>query len=137
MSVANDTVMAVPAASDTLVMGEGLAMVTAGYARVGWGNTLGTVMRLLLNLAPSTRGSPITDMTTVTAVSLQVTRGDGQTVETWSCSVVGSPIPLLAVWAHTYQPTDLVAVETLTIIALMTTTAGIVPSEAFEVYVGA
>ncbi len=107
----------------------------AGRAKVGWGNTLGSVMRLLLELTPSRLGSPITDMTTVTAVQVQVTRGDGQTVETWDCNPVGTPSPSLAVWAHTYGPTDLVQVETLSCVALMTTVGGIVPSDAFLISV--
>lgn len=111
--------------------------VVAGTARVGWGNSLGNVMRLVLNLTPSQSGSPLSDMTTVTAVSLQVTRGDGQTVETWACTAVGAPGALLAVWAHVYQPTDLVVVETLTIVALLTVGATVIPSDPFQVFVEA
>lgn len=114
-----------------------MSSVPSGRARVGWGGPLGTLMRLRLELVPSVLGYPLTDMTQVTGVSLLVTRGDGQRVETWTCAAIGTATPELAVWGHLYGPADLVDVETLTITALLQTLAGPIPSDPFQVFVEA
>jgi hypothetical protein len=112
-----------------------MATLSSGRAKVGWGGALGSVMRLVLQLTPSALGSPLTDMTTVTAVSVLVRRGDGKTTSTWVCSVVGSPSTSLATWAYTYGANDLTKPEMLTCTALLTTPGGVIPTNDFLVYV--
>ncbi len=112
------------------------SIVASGRLRVGWGGPLGNTMRLRLKLTPSAADGPLTDMTTVTAVDLYVLRGDGTTVDTWTCSILGSPSTELTTWVYLFGASDLTEEETLTCTALMTTTPGsIVPSVPFELFV--
>jgi|SRR6185312_6649175 len=112
-----------------------MPMKIQAKARVGWNVSLGNTMRLRLELTPSVLGAPITDMTTITAVSVLVERSDG-TTSTWVCSLLGSATSALSVWTYVYQAGDLPVADTLRCTALMTTGPGqVTPSEPFGILV--
>lgn len=106
---------------------------TSGLARVGWGSSLGTLMRLKVTVTPNAAG-PLADMTSVITAELRVQHQDSS-ISTWSLAILGVSTATSITFVHVYGPTDLQKPERLRCTVLMTTAGGIVPSEPFTIQV--
>jgi hypothetical protein len=95
---------------------------------------IGPPNRLRVRYAPNQTSL---NFTTVTAVSLAVTRQDGTTAS-WSASVLGAS-PTLIDFAHTYDPSDCPLSKTglYLVTPSFMTSAGPTPGETFELFVTA